>query len=85
MEARLLEAMAAGQAVSAVLSLPQWAKVLHSVPLSNPQRVLCGAFLPDGGDIAQYVHIMFVYEASGQQDDIDDSISLFYKIPIREN
>jgi len=83
-EARLLEAQASGQSVSAVLSLQQWAKVLHSAPSSNPQRVLCGIFLPDGTDIPQYVHIMFVYESVLLQDDIDDSISLFYKVPIRE-
>lgn len=76
-EARLKEAHANGDAASASLQLSHLSKVLHSMQLTKPDRVLVGT-------TDAFVHVLFVYKATKTDETNDDDLALFYKLPIRE-
>ena len=96
-----------GEAASVQLQLNHLARVVHSAPMSNPQRLLCGIAvdpddeeggdkgMPDaggggggggtgGGREARYVHFMFMYESHVPGEPNDNSMQLFFKVPLRE-
>jgi len=76
------EASEAGDSLQAVLSLNHLLRVLQSCPLSHPNEVLCGIRME--GDTPSFTHVMFKYSPQVPGGVFDNSKSLFYKVPVKE-
>ncbi|KAK9845734.1 hypothetical protein WJX81_000857 [Elliptochloris bilobata] len=79
-EGRLREALASGDARTAVVQLKHFSRSLQSVLLTNPAQVLCG--IAEGGG---HVHLVMVYRSQHEDGGFDDKLSVSYRLPVRED
>ncbi|KAG2498935.1 hypothetical protein HYH03_003125 [Edaphochlamys debaryana] len=77
---QLQSALETGAAASVYVQLKQLSRVLHSTLLVEPAQVLVG--IAEGGN---YVHVLHVFRNPLNEDGYDDTVTLSFKLPVRDS
>ncbi|KAF6255077.1 DNA damage checkpoint protein [Scenedesmus sp. NREL 46B-D3] len=78
-EEKLHEALQAGEAMTVHIQVKHLLKILSVSQLSQPSRILFG--IAEG---CGHVHVMFVYRDPNTEAAYDDSLTLGFKLPVRD-